>query len=171
MNVENGWSQYFNLLTHFGIVPVSINKAGNVVSTKRDKLIYFRMFIILSVVNILLICNCLRNYWTYSSYKSLSKTAFQYEFLQEILSGCIFATNQIWMWSTYEDNVRTLRIILESDKRTRYCITDVRNWTSSFPTHRYLYWHLQILISSTLCKLFNICWGSSSSPRSCRFIQ
>lgn len=119
MNIERGWSLYFNLLTHFGIIPISLSSTGRVVSTPYDKRICLFMFVTLTILNTVLLMNCALNYWVYDAYGDLSRTGYKYEYFQEIVSGSIMILLLSWMFFNSYDNVETFRKVLHYDEQTR----------------------------------------------------
>lgn len=130
MDVESGWSQYFNLLIYIGIIPISLSKMGRVVSTKSDKSKYNKAVIFLCTINALLVCQGVFYGMAYSVYENYSLVALIYEYSQRICSGIFLQALLIWMWMSVGENFKTLQYVLESDKETKYCsLPNERNQT------------------------------------------
>lgn len=127
MNVEVGWSYYFNSLSCFGIIPISLSKTGRVVSSKSDKSKYNKAVVVLCTVNALLVCHNVLYGKAYSVYENFSGVALIFEYSQRICSGIFLQALLIWMWMSVEPNILTLQYILESDMETKHC---------SLPTER-----------------------------------
>lgn len=117
--MESGWSRYFNLLIYFGIIPISLNEAGRVVSTPYDKKMYLIIFLTLSIVNPLFLVNCALYYWSHYYYDYRSITGGSYEFCQEIISALVMSVLLCWMFMNSQVNITSIRQILELDEQTR----------------------------------------------------
>lgn len=123
MNIESGWSSYINLLIYLGVVPISIDKSGNIVSNKIRRQTYLKSFTILTISNLILLSVCIFGYWFDGIFNTYNETGRIYEYFQEISSGFIVAVVLIWMFCFRELNFQLLKEILNFDSETKYIIS------------------------------------------------
>lgn len=119
MNFERGWSHYFHLLKCLGIIPISINKIGNVVSTKRDKQICLIVAVTLIVFNTLLMSNTILFVKNSSMYEEFSKTGKIYEYIEQIANGVLLKIILIWMLIFRNENINVIQKIFQVEKETK----------------------------------------------------
>lgn len=160
MNIESGWSQFFNLLLYIGVLPISINQVGNVVSTNENKKNCVTVFVLIQLLIGIIFGYIYMNFWESMVYDNHSKTGDWCELYEELACGAVFLLTLWWMFANWDNSTATIKTIIELDSQTcRYkdcCGPNYVKRNFKLSVFCSTFYFIQSLSISLLNPIFNI---------------